>query len=346
VRRAHQAFGLALALAACSEDAPPAMTVGPVGFTESQLLGLTASRRESLALVTALGLAVSDSTTAALGEPVVEGWLQDRLLEILGAELTLEKYDVGSGTLMDAYRVDPLWELTVEHLLVFSERWRAQAHREAAAAKAARARDLLEAGVDFPEVETRLAEEPGGEARSGQLPPGREGAWVPEFWAAALTLEPGGLSPVTETQYGFHVLRLEGRALVPFPEARSVVARRVARTLESPAAVLDAWMEQRGRDEDARRAAALAEARARALEVPSSERAELERRWEDMTTEWANALGFGVGLSPGQLTETALAALARTGQNADLARRDITAYADAFRARYDIDVGTDGTPLP
>ncbi|HEX9710833.1 MAG TPA: peptidyl-prolyl cis-trans isomerase, partial [Candidatus Thermoplasmatota archaeon] len=79
-----------------------------------------------------------------------------------------------------------------------------------------------------------LAEEPGGEARAGLLPPGREGAWVPEFWAAALALEPGELSPVAETQYGYHVLRLEGRTIVPFPEARSVVARRVARTLVDP----------------------------------------------------------------------------------------------------------------
>jgi len=320
------------------------MTVGPIGFTESQVLGLTESRREALALVTALGLAVADSTTQELGEPVIEGWMQDRLLEILAAELTLEKHGVGGGTLLDAYRSDPLWELTVEHILVFSERWRAPAHREAAASKAARARDLLLGGLDFPEIEARLAAEPGGEARAGELPPGREGAWVPEFWAAALALEPGGLSPVTETQYGFHVLRLESRALVPFPEARSAVARRVARAIESPPAVLEAWSAERGRDEGARRTAALAEVEARGLEVPPSERAEIARRWEDRASEWATALGFSYGLTPDQIRETALAALARTGQMADLARRDITAYAEVFRGRYDIDLGTMGAP--
>jgi hypothetical protein len=195
-------------------------------------------------------------------------------------------------------------------------------------------------------VEARLAAEGGAEARAGELPPGREGAWVPEFWAAALALEPGELSPVTETQYGFHVLRLERRTTVPFAEARSAVARRVARTLGSPAATLEAWMARAGTEPAARRAAALTEARARGLAVPAGERAEIQRRWDDQVAEWALALGFAYGLTPGQVAEAALSALARTGQGADLARRDLVERADLMRARYDIDLGTDGGAQP
>jgi hypothetical protein len=331
----------ALALVGCVADAPPALTVGPVEFTGSQVLGLTPSRLESLALVTGLGLAVADSTTEELGAPLVETWTQDRLLEILAAELTLEKHGVGDATLMDAYRAEPQWELTVEHLLVFSERWRSEGHREAAAAKAERARALLESGLELRAVEARLSEEPGGEARAGALPPGREGAWVPEFWAAALALEPGELSPVTETQYGFHVLRLEHREVVPFAEARSVVARSSARDLERPAAVLEAWMAAAAAEPGERRAAALAEAQARSLTVPEAERAEILRRWEDQVLEWSTALGFAYGLTPGQVAEAALSALARSGQTADLARRDLTAHSDLIHARYPVSPGTE-----
>lgn len=332
----------AVALAGCASDAPPALTVGPVAYTQSQVLGLTPSRLESLALLTGLGLAVADSTTAELGAPLVATWTDDRLLDILAAELTLEKHGVSEATLREAYDADPQWELTVEHLLVFSEPWRTDDHREAAAAKAERARELLVSGLEFPEVEARLAEQAGGEARAGELPPGREGAWVPEFWAAALALEPGELSPVTETQYGFHVLRLEAREAVPFPEARSLVARRVAGGLDRPAAVLEAWTASAAPDPDGRRDAALAEARTRSLEVPPGERAEILRRWEDQAWAWAGALGFAYGLAPAQVAEAALEALARTGQSADLARRGLSEHAEMIRARYPATVGAAG----
>ncbi len=327
-------------VAACGTEAPPAVTVGPVAYTENQVLGLTDARKEMLAIVTAFGLSVADSTTNEVAAPLVRTWTEDRLLEILAAELTLERRGVSEAQLSRAYRADPAWELTVHHILVFSERWRAPSHREAAEAKASRALELLEEGADFPEVEAQLAaEETLAEARAGQLPPGREGAWVPEFWAAALALEPGELSPVTETQYGFHVLRLEDRQPVPFAEARSSVARRVARGLEDPAAVLTAWMAGAASDDPARRVAALREARARGLEVPPAEQAEILRRWEDQVAQWAPALGFTRGLTPGQVAEASLAALARPGQGADLARRELMAHADLFRARYPIDLG-------
>jgi hypothetical protein len=329
-----------LLVAACGEASPPAITVGAVAYTEEQLLGLTESRRQSLVELTALALAVADSSTAEVGAPLLEEWTEDRLLEILAAELTLERLGFGEGELLEEYRMDPEWELSVRHILVFSERWRGSDHRSAAESKAARALTLLGDGVDFAEVEARLAGEPGGEARAGLLPPGREGAWVPEFWAAALALEPGELSPVTETQYGYHVLRLEGRTIVPFPEARSVVARRVARTLVDPRGVLETWMAAAARDDAARRRAALAEARSRGLEVPSPEREEIERRWQDQVAQWAAALGLAYGATPTQVAAAALAALASPGQGADIARREVSAHGELLRARYDIRVGT------
>jgi len=336
----------ALLVAACGEEAPPALTVGPVEFSESQLVGLTESRRESLAHLTALGLAVADSSTAVLGAPLVAQREEDRILEILAAELTLEQAGIAEAALQTIYETDPEWELSVRHILVFSERWRSEDHRAAAAEKARRARQLLDSGVDFPEVESRLAGEPGGEARAGLLPPGREGAWVPEFWSAALALSPGELSPVTETQYGFHVLRLEDRAVVPFAEARSSVSRRVARSVGDPPRALQSWMEAREDDPEARRGVALAEARTRGLEVPSGERAELLRVWEDRVAQWAPALGFSFGLSRAQVAEAALEALGRPGQTADVARREIASHSDLLRARYPIRLGTDRASEP
>lgn len=327
---------LPLAVLACGEAAPPALTVGPVAFTEDQLLGLSPTRRATLANLTAFGLSVADSSWMEVGAPLIAEWEEERLLEILAAELTLEKHGVGEDVLEARYLTDPDHELTVRHILFFSERWRTEAERSAAREKAERALAQIRAGADFAETAAALSEEPGAVGRQGLLTPGREGAWVDEFWAAATALQPGEISPVTETQYGFHILRLEDRQVVPFAEARSRLARQVADRIEDPTAVLVAWMDARAADgdADARRAAALEEAGRRGLSVPPGERAELERRWDDLVYRWTASLGFSHGASPQAVADAALAALARSAQGAVIARDEVDAHAALLRARY------------
>lgn len=332
----------AVALAACGEAAPPVLTVGPIGYTEDDLLGLSDSRRETLAYLTALGLAVADSTTSELGAPLIDSWTEDRLLEILAADLTLADRGVGDDVLEAQYLTDPEWELVVRHVLFFSERWRSPTHRSEAEAKANRALESLRAGADFAETAAALSEEPGAEGRQGLLTPGRQGSWVPEFWAAATALEPGQISPVTETQYGYHILRLEDRSIVPFAEARSVVARNVAERIGDPQGVLDAWMGEFMTDDASARETALAEALSRSLAVPAGERAELERAWDDQIYQWSATFQFRYGVTTPEVAAAALAALASPGQGANLARAELTQHGTMFGARYDIVWGSGG----
>ena len=319
---------------ACGEPEPPALRVGPVAFTEAQLLGLSEARRETLADITAVALAVADSTTVELGRPWIDAAVEDRLLEILAAELTLARNGVDDDVLEAHYLTAPQWELVVRHILFFSERWRSPDHRAEAEAKAERALEALRAGADFAETAATLSEEPGAEGRQGLLTPGREGSWVPEFWAAALALEPGEISPVTETQYGYHILRLEDRRVVPFAEARPVVARAVARQIEDPRAVLEEWMAELMTGQEEVREIALAEAETRGLAVPEAERAEITRAWEDLTYQWQASLGLRYGLSPQEVGAAALDALARPGQGADLTRSALATHRRTLRARY------------
>jgi PPIC-type peptidyl-prolyl cis-trans isomerase-like protein len=343
-KRPSTAVLVALAALSCGEAAPPAITVGPVSYTEDQLLGLSDARKADLVRLTAFALAVSDSTTDALGGPLVERWAEDRLFDILAADLTLEKNGVGDDVLEAQYLTDPEWELTVRHILFFSERWRSSEHRAEAATKAARAMELLREGADFSGTAAALSEEPGAEGRQGLLEPGREGSWVPEFWAAALGLQPGDISPVTETQYGYHILRLDDRQIVPFVEGRSVIAREIADRIEDPTAVLSDWLAGTGAaDEESRRAAVLAESGARGLSVPDGERAELARAWDDHTYQWANQLGLRYGLTADGVGEAALAALADPAQNAGLARTALTEHDSMLRDRYEITMAEGGS---
>ncbi|HSG07775.1 MAG TPA: peptidylprolyl isomerase [Longimicrobiales bacterium] len=266
-------------LTGCGDPEPPAILVGPVSFTEDQLLGLSPSRRLALAHLTAFGLAVSDSSTAELGAPLVSRWEDDRALEIFAAELTLQKNGITDDVLEARYLTDPDHELTVRHILFFSERWRTAGERAEAKAKAEKALELLRDGADFAQTASQLSEEPGAEGRQGLLTPGRKGAWVDEFWAAASGLAVGEMSAVTETQYGFHILRLEGREVVPFGEARSRIARDVADRIEDPRSVLAGWEDGRALD-----LALVEESLARA---PALETGDALARWSD------GALTFG-----------------------------------------------------
>ncbi len=335
------ALAACLVAAACGGDDEPAVSVGTVSYSEDQLLGLSETRQRSLAELTAFGLAVADSTTDALGEPLVQEWIDDRKLEILGAELVLQQNDVDDDVLRARYLSNPQWELTVRHILFFSERWRSASHRAEAEAKARRALEALRSGADFASTAATLSEEPGAEGRQGLLTPGREGSWVPEFWAAALALEPGGISPVTETQYGYHILRLEDRQPVPFAEARSVVVREVAEEIGDPESALEEWVADAGGSSGAGRAAALAEADARGIIVPEGERTELVREWEDRVYRWSASLGFRYGMTPAAVAEAAFAALSDPSQGTRLVIEEISEHRHLLDARYDIQVAND-----
>ncbi len=325
---------LLVALASCGSEPPPALTVGPLAWTESDLLGLSDARRRTLADLAAFGLSVADSSTSALGALLVQEWVDDRRIEILAAELALEANGIGDDVLEARYLTDPRWELVVRHILFFSERWRSADHRAEAEAKARRAMDALRAGADFAETAAALSEEPGAEGRQGLLTPGREGSWVPEFWAAALALEPSEISPVTETQYGYHILRLEDRRVVPFEEARSAMVRRLATQIADPPVVLDAWLAQEGATDDDRRALTLAEAGRRGIQLADGERAEVARRWDDIVYRLSTTLGFRYGASPAQVAEASLAALSDPAQGANLARSELAEHRSLLEARH------------
>jgi hypothetical protein len=64
---------------------------------------------------------------------------------------------------------------------------------------------------------------------------------VEPFWEAANSLTPGETSGPVQTEYGFHVLRLDDRRPVPFEEAsRSVLLQRVV-PAEAATQAMSAW---------------------------------------------------------------------------------------------------------
>jgi len=220
----------ACGLAGCGSEAP-ALEVAGATFSPEVVTALSHEQVDLLSALAALGSGAATGAWGELGAPRLAAEERSRLAERLRDELILEGAGVLESELEERYAAAPQYELEVRHLVVLSERWQPAAVREAARARAEAGLRRIQAGEPFEEVAAELSEEPGAAGRGGLLRPGRQGTWVEEFWAAASRLVEGGVSPVVETPYGFHVLRLEERRTLPFSEARPTVVRAVARTL-------------------------------------------------------------------------------------------------------------------
>lgn len=331
-----------LAAAGCAEDV--ALSVGEASFAPSELLGLSDSQLSLLTAITALGLATAGGDWAGAGEPILAEARDELLVQRLREETALEARGITETNLEARYAENPDHELTVRHLVILSERWRPQADRDRARSRTEQALERARAGEPFPELAGEVSDEPGAEARGGLLDPGREGSWVDEFWNAASALEVGAVSGVVETEYGFHVLRLDAREPVPFAEARSRVVAEVAAEIDDPAAWRTRITDWTGAEpgdggmSPAVRELLLAEAARRGLSVTEADEARILREWEFRGGGWAVALGFRQGMTPDAVAAQALVALGSTDQAARIARDEILETSAALRAAYAVQV--------
>lgn len=83
--------------------------------------------------------------------------------------------------------------------------------REKAIAMLHRIQDSLESGADFGELARNFSDDRSSAAQGGSLGRTSRGSFVPEFEGAAYNLEPGEISDIVETQFGFHLILLEKR---------------------------------------------------------------------------------------------------------------------------------------
>jgi peptidyl-prolyl cis-trans isomerase SurA len=87
-----------------------------------------------------------------------------------------------------------------------------QASSEARGAALRTATDVLEQlqrGGDFEVLARRFSDDPGSRQHGGDLGWFRQGRMVPAFERAVYALRPGQLSPIVETEFGFHIIRLD-----------------------------------------------------------------------------------------------------------------------------------------
>ena len=74
--------------------------------------------------------------------------------------------------------------------------------------KALDIQNKLKAGEDFSDLARKFSEDPGSAANGGTLGFVSRGTLVKEFEEVAFALEPGQISDIVQTQFGFHIIQL------------------------------------------------------------------------------------------------------------------------------------------
>jgi len=126
--------------------------------------------------------------------------------------------------------------LTIRHILVSTgNRTEEQARK--------RAEEILQkvrSGADFAKLAKEFSDDPGSKQNGGSLgaiPRSQVAAlFVPEFAKAVEALQPGQVSDLVKTQYGFHIIRLDGvKPNVPadFEKNKTEYAKQYVETLRN-----------------------------------------------------------------------------------------------------------------
>jgi peptidyl-prolyl cis-trans isomerase C len=116
----------------------------------------------------------------------------------------------------------------VRHILVKVDKGAAADVKQKARAKADDLLAKAKGGADFAKLATESSDDPGSKQHGGDLSWVARGQTVPPFETAAFALKkPNELSPVVETEYGYHVIQLVERqdaGVMPFAEVKDRIA--------------------------------------------------------------------------------------------------------------------------
>lgn len=143
---------------------------------------------------------------------------------------TTDNPELAERLARDEYRANPEKykhgeQAHVRHILVKACACGGESAQEQARLKAETLLGRIKLGESFEDLASTESDDPGSARRGGDLGFVTRGRMVKPFEDAAFALKQvGELSPVIETEYGFHILRLDARqeaSVVPFEEVRT-----------------------------------------------------------------------------------------------------------------------------
>ncbi|NTW87141.1 MAG: hypothetical protein HGB30_13365 [Holophagaceae bacterium] len=118
-------------------------------------------------------------------------------------------------------------EFKARHILFKAE---GEAQMQEATAKALLLRSRLAKGQDFAKAAEELSEDPSAKGNGGDLGWFNSAKMVKPFTDAAAALKPGEISQPVRTNFGIHLIKLEGRREKSFEDQKAQLAKELADT--------------------------------------------------------------------------------------------------------------------
>lgn len=156
-------------------------------------------------------------------------------LDAIKRNLKVDEEELHKYYAENAARYTVPQERRARHILVKVDASATAAERAAAKAKAQALLEQVRATpATFADVARKNSDDPGSAANGGDLDFFGRGAMVKPFEDAAFALDVGGLSPVVETDFGYHVIRVDairGGEKKSFEAAREEILGEVRQQL-------------------------------------------------------------------------------------------------------------------
>ncbi len=171
------------------------------------------SDQEFLRQLRQAGFGSQDEYRKWLSDQARRGELQRRLVQKYQSEGKMVRVAVSDQDVNEAYERSKASfpkrppAVTFRQLVVATT-----ARKQALDAARAKAESLLaevRGGADFEQVARRESQDSASREQGGDLGWSRRGELVPAFEQVMFALLPGNIGPVVETQYGFHVIRVD-----------------------------------------------------------------------------------------------------------------------------------------
>lgn len=168
---------------------------------------------------------------------VKDGIRQNLAIQNLVEKHVVSKIGVTDEQAKEYYEVNKLEfekpeEVHAAHILARFEGGAGPEEKKKAKEKIENVLERLGKGEDFAELARSVSEDPGTAANGGDLGFFGRGRMVPEFEEAAFNTEPGKVSGIVESRFGYHIVKvLERRpaGVPPFEEVKEDVKTKLRR---------------------------------------------------------------------------------------------------------------------
>ncbi len=181
-----------------------------------------------------------DSTLSQLDlQPMLQQYVEQRTFMQLRDSLTSADTVFTDAELRKLFDEQaPGLRVHARHILLTFPDSATQAQRDSVWTLARQIRERAVAGEDFATLAREYSQDPGSAQQGGDLGWFESGSMVKPFEEAAFKLQPGEISPVTETLFGLHIIKVEERQTPSFEDQapqfrRQMVTQRQQQALKT-----------------------------------------------------------------------------------------------------------------